>query len=226
MLDLGCGDGGRVRALNLRGYKNAVGLDALQTNIEAARRRNVKGTQQVSFIQADPLHCPFADRSFDEILILGDLFGHSSSPRHDVELLKEAQRLLRAGGALWLSITDGEWVRAHYQPDDVEPLANGFLCRRQTLSPDGFRLTTRTVVADEERGVAIDQFSTEWLYGPKDMTNILHQLGFEAISYHAHEPGFAPQPHVRRDGAPRYLVRCLAPYPSGRSTLRVVTAGC
>jgi D-alanine-D-alanine ligase len=225
MLDLGCGDGGRVRALNLRGYKNAVGLDALQTNIEAARRRNAKGTQQVSFIQADPLHCPFADRSFDEILILGDLFGHSSSPRHDVELLKEAQRLLRAGGALWLSITDGEWVRAHYQPDGVEPSANGFLCRHRTLSPDGFRLATRTIVADDECGVAIDRSSIECLYGPKDMTNILHQLGFETISYRAHEPGFALQPHARRDAAPRYLVRCLAPYPDGRSALRIVTAG-
>jgi hypothetical protein len=57
------------------------------------------------------------------------------------------------------------------------------------------------------------------------MTNILHQLGFETISYRAHEPGFALQPHARRDAAPRYLVRCLAPYPDGRSALRIVTAG-
>ena len=221
MLDLGCGDGGRVRALNLRGYNNAVGIDALQTNIEAARRRNAKGTQQVSFIQADPPHCPFADRSFDEILILGDLLGHSSSPRHDVELLKEAQRMLRAGRALWLSIVDGEWMRKHYQPDSVEPLLSGFLCQHRTLSPDDSHLTTRTIVADEERGVATDQVSTEWLYGAKDLTNILRQLGFEAISYRAHEPGFKPQPHGRRDAAPRYLVRCLAPYPDGRSARRV-----
>src|SRR5665213_538801 len=100
MLDLGCGDGGRVRTLNLRGYKNSVGLDALQTNIEVARRRSAKGTQQVSFIQADPLHCPFADRSFDEV---GDFEGSAfccephDSPAKQRDLATQGLERLRSG---------------------------------------------------------------------------------------------------------------------------------
>ena len=225
ILDLGCGDGGRVRALALRGYKNVVGLDSPPAIVGTTRQRSQKKSFQGSFVQADPLHCPFPDHSFDEILILGDLFGHSGSPIHDAELLKEAQRMLRAGGTLWLSMVDGEWVRTHYQPDGVEPLVSGFLCRHRTLSPDGSRLTTRTIVADQERGVAIDQVFTEWLYEPKTLTNILHQLGFETISYRPSELGFARQIHIRRNTPPRYLVRCSAPCPGGKPVRRIEMAG-
>jgi len=208
----------------LRGYKNVVGVDSLPAIVGTTRQHSQKKGFQGRFVQADPLHCPFPDHYFDEILILGDLFGHSSSPIHDTELLNEAERMLRAGGTLWLSMVDGEWVRTHYQPDGVEPLAGGFLCRHRTLSPDGSRLTTRTIVADQEHGVATDQVFTEWLYEPKTLTNTLHQLGFETISYRTPQLGFVPQPHIR-SMPPRYLVRCSAPFPVGKTVRRVEMSG-
>jgi D-alanine-D-alanine ligase len=224
ILDVGCGRGGRVRAFATHGFRNVTGLDATASNVEAAQNLTRKKGLQAAFVEGDPFHYPFGEQVFDEILILSDLFGHGSSPRGDTELLREAHRALRPGGTLWLSVADGEWIRRHVEADMVEPLPNGFIARRRTLSCEGFRLTTRTVVADEKRGIATDQVLTEWLYGPSDLTEILYSLGFRAVSYRAHEPGFTATPRGAPNIPPRYLVRCRAPYPVVNSELRIVTA--
>jgi D-alanine-D-alanine ligase len=224
ILDVGCGRGGRVRAFAAHGFGNVTGLDAIASNVEAAQNLARKKGLRADFVEGDPFHYPFVEQVFDEILILGDLFGHGSSPSSDTELLQEAYRALQPGGTLWLSVADGEWMRKHIEADSVEPIPNGFIARHRTLSCEGFRLTTRTIVANEERGIATDRILTEWLYGPSDLTDILYSLGFRAVSYRAHEPGFAATPRGAPNMPPRYLVRCRAPHPVANSALGVAAA--
>ena len=63
------------------------------------------------------------------------------------------------GGSIVLDITNGEWMRANFEPRSWEWIdQNHIVCRERSLSGDGQRLVSREVVTHAERGVIIDQF--------------------------------------------------------------------
>jgi len=223
ILDCGCEDGGRSLALAFRGYKNVTGIDRSANNIAAARQRASKRAAEVRFLQGEPRATPFADRAFDEVLLLGKMFGHGEAARADVELLIEMQRILTPEGMLWVGVADGDWIRENYEQENIETLPQGFIHRRRRLIESGNCLETHVLISDETLGVSTDQTFREWLYGKKQMTTLLHQLGFEAISYHTSAPSRWVGAPVRVS-TPRFLVHCLAPYRR-HNALRVATAG-
>ena len=93
VLDLGVGTG-----MTLELYPpgvRVVGLDLSAGMLEQARKKVVPGSEQtVCLVQADALHPPFADGSFDHVLI-----SHVISVVPDaVKLLEWSARLTRPGG--------------------------------------------------------------------------------------------------------------------------------
>lgn len=133
LLDLGCGDGTRAIALAGRAFNRVTALDAAESLIELARRRAAKRHVAVTFVCGDPWATPFQAAQFDEVMLLGNLFGHSNSLRSDVELLREAGRVLKVGGRLHLRFSDGDWVRRHFRFESVEGLPTGFVYRHRSL---------------------------------------------------------------------------------------------
>jgi len=140
-------------------------------------------TSHIEFLCVDPCATPFETGSFDEVMILGGLFGRTGAAKSDVMLLWEAGRVLKPGGRLHMSFPDGDWIRANYRRETVEGLAPGFIYRHGALSSGGHALRTDALYSSEECGIARQETIIEWLYSPRDVTDLLCRLGFNAITY-------------------------------------------
>lgn len=204
ILDLGCGEGTRAIALARRTFNCVTGLDAADGLIEKATQRAKKCGVSVKFICGNPCATPFEAGTFDEVMLLGELFGHFPTARSDVELLKEVNRVLRPGGRLHLSFSDGGWIRRSFRSDAIDGVPAGFIYRHSMLSNDGHAL--QTVVIRSDGGVARRQNMTEWLYTPREVTDLLRRLQFDTITY---DDVTGTHLRARAPGrAPKYVVHC------------------
>jgi SAM-dependent methyltransferase len=90
ILDLGCGTGGVLA--HLGEFGTALGLDPAPEAAHYCRRRDLP------MVIGSGMDLPFAPASFDAVLAL-DVIEHVPD---DVALLREARRVLRPGGVLFL----------------------------------------------------------------------------------------------------------------------------
>ncbi len=114
ILDIGCGGGFLTNALAQVGH-NAVGVDLSNNSLKIAQAKDT--TQKALYIQADALHLPFAEKSFDVVCAM-DLLEHVEEP---AGVIREASRVLKEGGLFffhtfnrnplsWLFVIKGvEW---------------------------------------------------------------------------------------------------------------------
>jgi SAM-dependent methyltransferase len=208
ILDLGCGDGERAIALAARSFNQVTGLDSTQTLVDLAVQRAAKRRVNVAFVCGNPCATPFETGRFDEVMILGGLFGHTPTARSDVELLREVGRVLKPGGRLHMSFLDGDWIRANHRAETERGVPTGFKYRRQTLSRDGHSLRTEILSSGEEWGIARQETIIEWLYSPREVTDLLYRLGFQAITYDGAVGRSAPRP--KSATPPQHVVHCKA----------------
>lgn len=95
ILDIGCGDGELAVELWRRGAK-VTGIDVSARMIEAARERARRHGANITFMVAPAQDLPFAPSAFDVVVAVTVLcFVEDAAP-----VLREAVRLLRAGGRL------------------------------------------------------------------------------------------------------------------------------
>ena len=96
-LDCGCADGGYAIGLVDRGAAHVTGVDVLPERVAEARRR-ASGRTRLDFRPAESEHLPFADGTFDGVL-LNEVLEHVAD---ESETLAEIHRVLRPGGHLAL----------------------------------------------------------------------------------------------------------------------------
>ncbi|MFH0852430.1 MAG: class I SAM-dependent methyltransferase [bacterium] len=98
ILDLGCGNGRLVESF--KGKKiDYLGIDNSEMLIEEARKKYPEN----KFIAFDGLKIPFEDYCFDTIFCIAVLH-HIPSRQMRIEFLKEANRVLKPGGRLILTV--------------------------------------------------------------------------------------------------------------------------
>jgi SAM-dependent methyltransferase len=99
VLDAGCGGGGTALSLAEEG-RFAVGLDLLaRFRGSGTRLRAEKRIANAAFVQGDGERLPFRDASFD-LIFSHSVIEHVASAE---TYLRECRRVLRPGGALYLS---------------------------------------------------------------------------------------------------------------------------
>jgi SAM-dependent methyltransferase len=96
-LDCGCADGGYAIGLAERGASQVTGVDALPERIAEAQRR-ASGRSGLAFRHAESEALPFADGTFDGVL-LNEVLEHVADER---KTLAEIHRVLRPAGHLAL----------------------------------------------------------------------------------------------------------------------------
>jgi ubiquinone/menaquinone biosynthesis C-methylase UbiE len=106
VLEIGCGAG---KALELAAAQlpagHIVGIDLSSTMVHASKRRNARNikTGQVTVLQADLMHLPFADNQFDKIWSIHTLYFWPDY----IQAITEIGRVLKAGGLLALTFSPG-----------------------------------------------------------------------------------------------------------------------
>lgn len=128
--DLGCGSGIFTDLLRRRGYQ-CTGMDLSPILIQIARR-NFPG---IEFIEGDVEHLPFADVSFDGVL-LGGVLHHLPQP---ARCAAETMRVLRPGGKF-----------VAFDPNRMNPFVYLYRDRSSPFySAVGVTENERPVLADE-----------------------------------------------------------------------------
>jgi 2-polyprenyl-3-methyl-5-hydroxy-6-metoxy-1,4-benzoquinol methylase len=113
-LDVGCGDGGFVVAMALRGAE-AYGLELNASSVVGAALRAKEWSVTARILQGTAEDLPFNATTFD-VVTCGDVIEHVPRP---ARVLSEIARLLRPGGVLWLNVPTRYhlpyiWREPHY----------------------------------------------------------------------------------------------------------------
>ncbi len=182
ILDLCCGQGRHVMELARRGFTHLVGVDRSRYLVRLARKRAREEGLKIDFHEGDARKFRLAGRSFHCVALLGNSFGYFDREEDDRAVLALARQVLRPGGMVVLDLSDGEWMREHFDRRSWEWVdENHFVCRERSLTSDRNRLVTREVVVHAERGVIADQFYAERLYSADQIRALLEQVGFTGI---------------------------------------------
>ncbi len=186
ILDLCCGQGRHALELARRGFTHIFGIDRSHYLINRAKSSTKKAGTQVVFREGEARKLPFATDTFDYVFIAGNSFGYFESAQDDVKVLREVMRVLKPYGKLLIDITDGSYMKNHFQPRSWEWIDNNyFVCRERSLSAGDERLISREVITHVKKGVIADQFYAERLYTKDSMIELLKNTGFAEISFHS-----------------------------------------
>lgn len=186
VLDLCCGQGRHALELARRRYTGIVGLDRSHYLINRARKLNKQAGLHVEFREGDARKLRFRNDSFDVVIIAGNSFGYFETAKDDMRVLEEVKRVLKPDGKLLIDVTDGKYMREHFDPRSWEWIdTNYFVCRERSLSKSGDRLVSREVITHVNRGVVADQFYAERLYTFNDLHRLLTEVGFTNICEHS-----------------------------------------
>jgi ubiquinone/menaquinone biosynthesis C-methylase UbiE len=116
ILDFGCAWGRIAFHLQKRGF-NVTGFDlnknAVETALKEAVKTNKKYIFQVQFHTANAMKLPYPDKSFDAC-ILQAFLTTIIKPEHRTLVLKEANRILKDDGILYLADFGQNWENPYY----------------------------------------------------------------------------------------------------------------
>ncbi|MHB1000644.1 MAG: class I SAM-dependent methyltransferase [Armatimonadota bacterium] len=98
ILDYGCGYGRICRELWDNGYRNIIGIDSSPKMIERAKQEH----PQIEFDTVDFPKLPYADESFDAVLLIAVLTCIPSD-EGQVSLVQEISRVLKPGGIFYIA---------------------------------------------------------------------------------------------------------------------------
>ncbi len=195
-LDLCCGQGRHCLELANRGYTHVTGLDRSRYLIRLARKRARSQNLKISYHEGDARKFRLPADNFHCVSILGNSFGYFDAEKDDISILKSVMRVLKSGGILAMDLTDGDWMKTHFEPRSWEWIdQNHFVCRERSLSEDGRRLISREVIVHAERGVIADQFYAERLFSKQQIFDLLEEVGFLNIRDHGNLSSLSTRDH-------------------------------
>jgi len=101
ILDIGCGNGRLVKLFNGMNV-HYVGVDASDELLTLARERVVDTKLSIKFKRADMRDLPFESETFDFVFMIASV--HHLSESDQMIALKEAHRVLKPGGMLFVTV--------------------------------------------------------------------------------------------------------------------------
>lgn len=107
VLDLGCGDGRHLQALN-NAQCYCIGLDLSAPLLDLAQQR----PNPASLIRGDMRCLPFSSQSLDSVLSLFTAFGYFGALKNNASMVQEVSRVLSPGGYWFLDYFNCDRVRS------------------------------------------------------------------------------------------------------------------
>jgi D-alanine-D-alanine ligase len=180
ILDLCGGQGRHALDLARRGYDRLLVLDFSQPLLSRGRDQARREGLPVAWVRGDARRLPLMGANFSAILCLANSFGYGATREDDLQILKEAYRLLQPGGRLFLEVSDPGYVRTrlpaqswHEAPGDL------VVCRRRWITPE--HLVCRELVLSRGEGLIRDRTYQVRLYNPGELEESLQAAGFSRL---------------------------------------------
>ena len=187
ILDLCGGHGRHSLELCMRGFIDCTLLDYSERLIEHARVRAAEHNCPIEFIQVDARHTGLPHDHFDHVIIMGNSLGYLPDPDADLEILKEANRVLRPRGWILIDVVDGAAVRKSFNPSSWHEIGSDMVvCRQREINEK--IVLAREVVLSKEKGLIRDRTYSIILYDLQAIKDLLHQAGFHELNAHTQSP--------------------------------------
>lgn len=150
VLELGCGAGRLLLEMKKAGY-DITGNDYVKRHVELIKDQN----SEAKVFQGDWHHNAIKDKSFDKIYSLGRNILHDYSLLDQVQLFREARRMLKQGGQFIFDIPNREkggykMLVDEYAKEMQDRGIKNFRYGAIYDSPDGKNFTTRYAYSDED----------------------------------------------------------------------------
>lgn len=194
ILDLGCGQGRHCNALYKKGYKNIIGIDFSETNIEKARESASEQECATTFLVADARKFNLGVK-YDCILCLYDVIGSFRKTDDNIRIIRSIKRNLRKGGYAVISVMNMELTNSiaiHKDSISKNPNSLLHLPPSKTMESSGNVFKPEYFLVNEDDGlvyrkeqfVSGEQLFTEYLVADKrySMTEIKELISAEGLS--------------------------------------------
>ena len=113
ILDIGCGAGREAFRLYDMGFA-VTAIDICEKAIEAAKELAAETNRHIRFLLTNGLELPFADNTFDVVIIWAQTFGLFYGSENQGRILSECHRVLKKGGILSFSGHDREFCQDNH----------------------------------------------------------------------------------------------------------------
>lgn len=180
LLDLCCGAGRHLVALQELGFTALTGLDLSMALLAAARQSFAEPTRaaygSVPLLCADMRAIPFQN-AFAAVLSLFTSFGYFEADDQNAAVFSTVYRALRNNGRFLLDYVNRDYLIAHLVAEDERTLPGRHLRNVRALTAGGRRVEKTTWVTTTDGSVQEFHESVR-LYTPDEVTSMLCHAGF------------------------------------------------
>jgi SAM-dependent methyltransferase len=177
ILDLCCGVGRHSLELARRGFF-VTGVDRTATYLEQARRRAADEGLVAELIQDDMRgFCRIG--AFDAVLMMNTSFGYFQDPAENRQVLLNACRSLRAGGALLIELMGKEVLARIFRERDWSEHDGTIQLQERKVVHDWSWMENRWILLRE--GERREFRVTHWIYSAVELKTLLTRCGFPSV---------------------------------------------
>jgi len=190
VVDIGCGDGRHALALAERGYE-VTGVDFARALLIGAQQLGAESSVRANWIRGDLRRLPLRSAIFDAGVLI-DAFGLLDTEEEDGLALREAARVLVAGGRLALKVANGGLILNAFRETDRQERGGTVVTIARTLAPGAPRMTERISVSGT--GGKREYERRQRLYRLDELCGALEDAGLSAVGVFASPAGLPFDP--------------------------------
>lgn len=178
-----CGGQGRHELeLAKRGYIDLTTLDYAKHLIQVGRNTAVSKGLNVRFIQGDARETRLPAKHFKFVTIMGHSFGYFTDDSENRKILREAFRLLQAGGTLMLDLSSKEHALKSFKPYTCKRIPqHKIIVGREKELRGSIVNSVETIISYDGKITQRAPYSTR-LYDENEIKTLLEEMGFKNIS--------------------------------------------
>jgi len=137
ILDLCGGQGRHSLELSRRGFKDVTVVDYSKVLIDLGRKMAQKEGLNTLFVRRDARETGLSGQRFKAIIVMASSFGYFVDEGENERILREAFRLLKPKGSLFLDLPNREYVLKNFSPQSWHEASEEIVvCRKRRLDED------------------------------------------------------------------------------------------
>ena len=179
VLDLGCGAGRHLLALQAHGFTNLVGLDLSNALLREAARRLTLSGDGVSLVRGDMRSIPFHGR-FAAVLSFFTSIGYFEGDGENARVFSSVLESLRGEGLFVIDFFNRIHVIENLVNEDERTLPGMLVKSVRSITSDGRRIEKRMQVTTDE-GEEVEFSESVRLFTGTELASLLTGAGFAGI---------------------------------------------